>query len=108
MLQVVNEEYAPVFNPPPQVRYIINMGGRSAGRSYSVSQMVLAKLVAPEYFRCAIMRFVLNDVRQSIFQEVLDRVEEDEEAKNDVQVREHALTFLHGQNKVVGLGFRKS
>lgn len=84
------------------------MGGRSAGRSYAVSQMVLAKLVAPEYFRAAIMRFVLNDVRNSIFQEVLDRVEEDEEAKNDVQVREHALTFLHGQNKVVGLGFRKS
>lgn len=108
MKQIVNEDYAPIFNPPRQIRYIINMGGRSAGRSYAVSQMVLAKLVAPEYFRCAIMRFVLNDVRNSIFQEVLDRIEEDEEAKNDVQVREHLLTFLHGQNKVVGLGFRKS
>ena len=52
------------------------------------------------------MRFVLGDIRNSIFQDILDRVEEDE--VTDVTVKEHQLTFECGQNKINGIGFKKS
>lgn len=80
------------------------MGGRSAGRSFVASQYALAHLRAPEYFRCAIMRFILTDVKKSIYQEIVDRV--DENGINDVDV--HNLGFTCGGNSINGLGFRKS
>lgn len=80
------------------------MGGRSAGRSYVASQFALSKLIAPDYFRCAIMRFILGDVRNSIYREIEDRIEEQEiEA-----VEKKDLFFKHNKNTINGLGFRKS
>lgn len=105
MQQVVNENYQAVFTQKP--RYIILMGGRSGGRSYVASQYALAKLVAPQYFRCAIMRYLLTDIRNSIYQEILDRSDESEIRENLI-IKDHLLTIQYGVNKVVGIGFRKS
>jgi len=105
MQQVVNENYQAVFTAKP--RYIILMGGRSGGRSYVASQYALAKLVAPGYFRCAIMRYLLTDIRNSIYQEILDRAEE-QEAWEQLTIKDHLLTIQYGVNKIVGIGFRKS
>lgn len=105
MIQQVNSHYKPLFVEKP--RYFIFMGGRSAGRSTTASQFALAKLLDPEYFRCAIMRFILGDIRNSIFQDILDRVEE-QELGGLVRVREHTLTFEYGSNRITGIGFRKS
>ncbi len=80
------------------------MGGRSAGRSFVASQLAIAKLRAPEYFRCAIMRFILSDVKKSIYQEIIDRIDENE-YKN---VRQNNLSFECGSNLIHGMGFRKS
>lgn len=104
MLQKVNFKYAPAFTT--KARYIIVMGGRGAGRSFFASQYVLAKLVdATNYFRCAIMRFVASDIRNSIYQEILDRIEE-QELHDSIEVK--ALSFHYFQNMVKGIGFRKS
>jgi len=70
MKQKVNKEYESLFKKPP--RYVILMGGRGAGRSTVASQYANAKLVAPEYFRCAIMRYVLGDIRNSIYREIIN------------------------------------
>lgn len=104
MIQKVNLKYADAFTT--KARYIIVMGGRGAGRSFFASQYVLAKLVDTyTYLRCAIMRFIAGDIRNSIYQEILDRIEE-----NDLQevVTAKALSFHYYRNMVKGIGFRKS
>jgi phage terminase large subunit len=106
MNQKVNEVYAPLFLNQ-EARYFILMGGRGAGRSTAVSQFATANLVGPDYFRCAIMRYVLSDIRNSIYQDVFDRIEESEVLES-VNVREHMLTFEYGKNRINGIGFKKS
>lgn len=104
----VNRHYVDLFKNPNKCRYFILMGGRGAGRSTTGSQFVLQKLRdAGNYFRAAIMRFVLGDVRNSIGQDLIDRIEE-EGVEDEVEVREHPLKFTCGPNTVTGIGFRKS
>lgn len=104
MLQRVNHKYEPLFTA--KARYVIIMGGRGAGRSFVASQFVLAKLADTfQYFRCAIMRFVAGDIRNSIYQEILDRIEE-QELQETIQIK--ALSFHYFRNMVKGIGFRKS
>ena len=83
------------------------MGGRASGRSFSASQYALLQLISSGYYRCAIMRFVLGDIRNSIFQEIRDRIEENE-LENHIIIKENTLSFQYRQNKINGVGFRKS
>lgn len=83
------------------------MGGRGSGKSTAGSQYVASRLVAKEYFRCAIMRYVLGDIRNSIFQDIYDRIEE-AGIKKAVRIREQLLTFQYGSNRVNGIGFKRS
>lgn len=96
-----------MFQKPKGIRYIICMGGRAGARSHTSSQYALAKLIAPDYFRCAIMRYVYGDIRNSIFQEIIDRAEE-QEIKDILDIKEHTLTIKYGQNSINGIGFKKS
>lgn len=105
MKQRINAKYADAITTDK--RYTIMLGGRSAGRSHFASQIALAKLVAPQYLRCAIMRFVLTDVRKSIYQEIRDRVEE-QEAEDAVTMTDNFMRFEYGENTITGIGFRKS
>jgi len=103
MIQSVNEIYEPLFTT--KKRYVILIGGRGAGRSTVASQFANAKLIAPEYFRCAIMRYILSDIRNSIFREITDRAEE-----NGIDDKLHIsdMTIEYGQNSINAVGFRKS
>ena len=88
-------------------RYMILMGGRGAGRSTVASQLANARLTAPEYFRCAIMRYVLGDIRNSIYREILDRAEENG-IKDSLDINESTMTIKYGMNTINAVGFRKS
>jgi len=103
MIQQVSEIYKPLFTEKP--RYFILMGGRGAGRSTVASQYANAKLLAPEYFRCAIMRYILSDIRNSIFREITDRAEE-LEVYDKYHIRD--MNIEYGQNSINAVGFRKS
>lgn len=103
--QIVNKVYEPMFTQHP--RYIILMGGRGAGRSTVASQLANAKLTAPEYFRCAIMRYVLGDIRNSIYREIIDRAEENG-IKDSLDINESTMTIKYGMNSINAVGFRKS
>ena len=103
MEQKINKIYKPLFLD--NKRYTILMGGRASGRSFTASQFILANLISPDYFRCAIMRFIKGDIRNSIFQEILDRIEE-KEIGDSISIKN--LKFQYGKNSVIGLGFRKS
>lgn len=105
MTQQVNDVYRPLF--ATNSRYVILMGGRGAGRSTVASQYANAKLVAPEYFRCAIMRFILGDIRNSIYREITDRAEENEILKA-LKINESTMTIEHGANSINAVGFKKS
>jgi PBSX family phage terminase large subunit len=104
--QEVNKKYNRLFKTDK--RYILLCGGRSAGRSFVSSQFILANLVGNKYSRIAMMRFILGDIKNSIFQEVKDRVEE-KGVDSSVRIIENpSLGFSYGRNLVKGIGFRKS
>ncbi len=83
------------------------MGGRGAGRSTVASQLANARLVAPEYFRCAIMRLVLGDIRNSIYREITDRAEENG-ILNQLDVNDSQMVIKYGNNSINAVGFKKS
>lgn len=105
MKQLVNKVYQPLFTQKP--RYFILMGGRGAGRSTVGSQYANAKLVAPEYFRCAIMRYILGDIRNSIYREIIDRADENE-ILNKLKINDSTMAVSYGENSINAVGFRKS
>lgn len=105
MEQEVNKVYKPLFTT--KKRYAILMGGRGAGRSTVASQLANSRLVAPEYFRCAIMRYVLGDIRNSIFREITDRATENG-VINSLDVTDNTMTIVHGANSINAVGFKKS
>lgn len=83
------------------------MGGRGAGRSTVASQYANAKLCAPEYFRCAIMRYILGDIRNSIYREITDRAEENG-ILNELHINDSTMTIEYGANSINAVGFKKS
>lgn len=105
MQQKVNEVYEPLFTKRP--RYFFLMGGRGAGRSTVASQYANAKLIAREYFRCAIMRFILGDIRNSIYREIKDRAEENGIIDN-LTINDTTMTIVYGGNLISAMGFHKS
>lgn len=105
MAQIVNTKYRPLFKG--NKRYYFLMGGRGAGRSYGATQYITARLEHTEYFRCAVMRFVAGDIRNSIFQDIMDRIEETGKT-HLMDIKEHQLRIKCGRNMINGIGFRKS
>lgn len=105
MVQKVNKKYAAMFRF--LLRYFFFMGGRGAGRSTVASQFALAKLTSDEYFRCAIMRYVLSDIRNSIYREILDRADE-MEITESLSINDGTMTIKYGNNSINAMGFRKS
>src|SRR3954467_6588497 len=105
MNQVVNQKYEPLFTQKP--RYFILMGGRGAGRSTVASQYANARLIAPDYFRCAIMRYVLGDIRNSIYREITDRAEENGLA-DSLDINDSQMVIKYGENSINAVGFKKS
>ena len=105
LIQTVNNCYKPLFET--KSRYIILMGGRGAGRSTVASQYAMAKLCDPQYFRCAIMRYVLGDIRNSIYREITDRAEENGILES-LDVNDSVMMLKYGTNTINAVGFRKS
>jgi PBSX family phage terminase large subunit len=105
MQQRVNSVYQDLFTKKP--RYFILMGGRGAGRSTVASQYANSKLIAPEYFRCAIMRYILGDIRNSIYREITDRAEENGILEK-LDINESTMSIGYGSNSINAVGFKKS
>ncbi len=105
MQQEVNEIYKPLFQD--KSRYFILMGGRGAGRSTVASQLANTLLVSDQYFRCAIMRYILGDIRNSIFREIKDRAEESGEI-DKISINESLMSLTYADNSINAVGFKKS
>jgi phage terminase large subunit len=105
MEQSVNRRYAPLFKEHP--RYFFLMGGRGGGRSTVASQYAVANLTASGYFRCAIMRYILGDIRNSIYREITDRATETG-IFDALDVNDSTMTIKYGLNSINAVGFKKS
>lgn len=105
MNQQVNEAYRPLFENT--ARYYILMGGRGGGRSTVASQYAIARLKADEYFRCAIMRYILGDIRNSIYREITDRAEE-AGVLDQLEIADNTMTIKYNANSINAVGFKKS
>ncbi len=103
--QIVNKSFGELFTT--KCHYAILMGGRGAGRSTVASQFANAKLVSPDYFRCAIMRLVLGDIRNSIYREITDRAEENG-ILGSLHVSDNQMVIQYGANTINAVGFKKS
>ena len=124
LLQQTNEEeityleiYEPVFYF--QGRYIHLKGGRSAGRSRFAVTYFLLRILAPDdfirdygwstYFRGYFMRFVASDIRESLYRDFCDLIE-DKNLTHLFEIKDHEMTIrckLNG-NMIISKGFRKS
>lgn len=107
MKQVVNREYIDMFPVPKGIHYVIVMGGRGGGRSTVASQYNLADLVAPDYFRGAIMRSVYADIRHSCWKEINDRIDE-QEVRDNLTIVENEMELRYGLNSIKAHAFRQS
>lgn len=99
----VLKPYKPLFLS--KKRYKLLYGGRAGGRSFTASQKAILALKTSPYVRIAAMRYILGDVRSSIWQEVKDRIEENN--LPPVQ-QDQAMRYELNGNSLDGKGFKKS
>jgi phage terminase large subunit len=103
-----NEIYAPVFTT--KARYIDIWGGRGAGRSHFGTDYFLFKITQPEYFRGCFLRNVFSDIRDSLFKDFKDRIEESDFDESEFDINESMMTITCKAtgNTIISKGIRKS
>lgn len=69
-----NPVYRPYFKD--KSRYLIFYGGSGSGKSVFVSQKVLRRVCEEEGHKILVIRKVGNTIKDSVYQEILDRIEE--------------------------------
>lgn len=70
------KEYGPLLDGKFNIAHL--HGGRAAARSYTGSQYFIDLLTHPDHFRGFIIRKHHKDIKDSIFQDLIDRIEENE------------------------------
>ena len=103
-----NRIYAPVFNTDK--RYIDIWGGRGRGGSHFGTDYFLNLITQPKYFRGYFVRQVLSDVRDSLFRDFKDRIEENKSINiDDFQIRDNdmRITYLPTGNTILAKGVSK-
>lgn len=106
-------EFTEPFEPilTTKARYIHLLGGRGRGGSFTATNLALLKITNKKYFRGYFMREVFNDIRDSLWRDFKDRIEENESlnesefAFNDSQM---TVTYIPTGNTIISKGFKKS
>jgi phage terminase large subunit len=103
-----NRIYKDVFKT--NHRYIDIWGGRGRGGSHFGTDYFLFLITQPRYFRGYFVRQVLSDVRDSLFRDFKDRIEENETLNiNDFAIRENdmRITYIPTGNTILAKGVSK-
>jgi len=102
-----NEIYEPLFTT--KARHIHFWGGRARGGSYTATQYFLHLMTEPAYFRGYIMREVLSDIRESLWLDLKDRIEEAELTHLfELEESKMICKYIPTGNTVVAKGFKKA
>ena len=104
-----NGLYKDVFST--KKRYIDVLGGRGRGGSHFGTDYFLYLITLPQYFRGYFVRQVFGDIRDSLFRDFKDRIEEKEIfGKNDFRIQENSMriTYLPTGNTIFSKGVTKA
>lgn len=99
--------YEPLFFT--KARYIDLWGGRGRGGSFTATQYFLHLITQKEYFRGYFMREIAGDVRESLWRDFKDRIEE-ADIFDQFDLNESTMTAVYKPtgNTVLSKGFKKS
>jgi phage terminase large subunit len=86
-------------------RYAFLCGGRGNGRSGTASRYVTSRVLGKGYTRGAVMRAVKEDIRTSCWQELIDRVDE-QEIRAALQITDNNMRMAYGVNSVQAHGYK--
>lgn len=91
-------------------RYIDIWGGRAGGRSFFGTEYFLFLITQPQYFRGCFLRNVAADIRESLFQDFKDRIDESNFEEEDFEINESkmSITYKLTGNSIISKGFKKS
>lgn len=85
-------------------------GGRGRGGSYTGTDYFLFKITQPGYFRGYFLRQSFNDIRDSLFRDFKDRIEENTSVTLDefnINENEMRIIYLPTGNMIMSKGVRK-
>lgn len=103
-----NRIYARVFGS--EKRYVDVWGGRGRGGSHFGTDYFLFLITQPRYFRGYFVRQVLADVRDSLFRDFKDRIEENGSlSMEDFHIQENSMriSYLPTGNMILAKGVSK-
>lgn len=103
-----NAIYAPVFTS--NKRYIDIMGGRGRGGSHFGTEYFLFLITQKQYFRGYFIRQVFSDIRDSLFRDFKDRMNENESLNTKdfhIQDNEMRITYIPTGNTILSKGVSK-
>lgn len=103
-----NHIYAPVFTT--KKRYIDVWGGRGRGGSHFGTDYFLSLITQPNYFRGYFIRQVLADVRDSLFRDFKDRIEDNPSLDiNNFHIQDNSMriTYIPTGNTILAKGVAK-
>lgn len=109
-----NPVFQPVLTASAAIRYIHLWGGRARGGSYFATEYALACLMDTVYFRGYLMRAVHKDIRESLWRDLMDRINDKEEQgllnRSDFHIRDNDMSIVHipTGNTIRSRGFRAS
>ena len=112
----INSYIKPLFHPTNRSAYEIDVvGGRGRGGSHNTTLYIFNELTKPDYFRGYIMRSIHGDIRNSLWRDINDRIDEQCEIDNydywkDFNVNDSRMELQHKPtgNLLLSKGFKKS
>lgn len=107
----ISLDFSHLYQPLLQssARYAHLWGGRGRGGSYTATQYYLHLITQPDYFRGYFMREIAGDIRESLWRDFKDRIEEAElEDLFHINETQMSATYLPTGNVVLSKGFKKS
>jgi len=95
-------------------RYVDVWGGRGRGGSYYITQAALMRLMFPSYFRGYFVRQTFGDIRESLWRDLMDRIDEMEDigqidrTEFNISDGKMRITHLPTGNMIVSKGVYKT
>lgn len=103
-----NDIYEPVFNT--DARYVDIWGGRGRGGSHFGTDYFLYLITQPHYFRGYFVRQVYADIRDSLFRDFKDRIDDNPTLSMDdfhIQDNSMRITYIPTGNTILSKGVSK-
>lgn len=107
--QSFNAKYKQVFTT--KARYVDIWGGRGRGGSFFGTDYFLHNITQPKYFRGYFMRQVFGDIRESLWRDFKDRIEDNDTINPflfNLQENPMVAEYLPTGNMIISKGFKKS